>query len=68
MPHYAAFHLGLHCLLKDSYRSFPVYKGLSKQEGIKGAGMANGKHLMFLIMLNSDISILSTTAGFLEAS
>ena len=28
MQHYAAFHLGLHCLQKYSFRGFPEYKGL----------------------------------------
>ena len=28
MQHYAAFHLGLHCLQKYSLRGFPEYKGL----------------------------------------
>ena len=28
MPLYAAFHLGLHCLQKYSFRGFPEYKGL----------------------------------------
>ena len=27
MPHYAAFHLGLHCLQKYSFRGFPDTKG-----------------------------------------
>ena len=27
MPHYAAFHLGLHCLKKYSFRGFPNIKG-----------------------------------------
>ena len=30
MQHYAAFHLGLHCLKKYSFRGFPEYKGLNK--------------------------------------
>ena len=29
MQHYAAFHLGLHCLQKYSFRGFPEYKGLN---------------------------------------
>ena len=28
MQHYAAFHLGLHCLQKYSFMGFPVLKGL----------------------------------------
>ena len=28
MQYYAAFHLGLHCLQKYSFRGFPKYKGL----------------------------------------
>ena len=28
MQHNAAFHLGLHCLPKYSFRGFPEYKGL----------------------------------------
>ena len=28
MQHYAAFHLGLHCLPKYLFWGFPVYKGL----------------------------------------
>ena len=28
MQHYAAFHLGLHCLKKYSFRGFPEYNGL----------------------------------------
>ena len=28
MQHYAAFHLGLHCLPKYLFRGFPEYKGL----------------------------------------
>ena len=28
--HYAAFHLGLHCLSKYPLRGFPEYKGLKK--------------------------------------
>ena len=28
MQNYVAFHLGLHCLQKDSFRGFPKYKGL----------------------------------------
>ena len=28
MSHFAAFHLGLHCLPKYPFRGFPVYKGL----------------------------------------
>ena len=28
MPHFAAFHLGLHCVPKYLFRRFPVYKGL----------------------------------------
>ena len=28
MQHYAAFHLGLHCLQKYLFRGFPEYKGL----------------------------------------
>ena len=31
MQHYAAFHLGLHCLQKYSFRGFPEYKGLSTE-------------------------------------
>ena len=31
MQHYAAFHLGLHCLQKYSFRGFPVHKGLRNQ-------------------------------------
>ena len=27
MQHYAAFHLGLHCLLKYLFRGFPYTKG-----------------------------------------
>ena len=27
MPHYAAFHLGLHCLQKYSFRGYPNTKG-----------------------------------------
>ena len=30
MQHEAAFHLGLHCLQKYSFRGFPKYKGLKK--------------------------------------
>ena len=30
MQHYAAFHLGLHCLPKYPIMGFPVYKGLMK--------------------------------------
>ena len=41
MQHYAAFHLGLHCLLKYPFRGsqlrFPVYKGLIKR-GAKRVG------------------------------
>ena len=29
MQHYAAFHLGLHCLQKYSLMGFPKYKGLT---------------------------------------
>ena len=29
MQHYAAFHLGLHCLQKYSFRGFPEYKRLN---------------------------------------
>ena len=29
MQHYAAFHLGLHCLQKYTFRGFPKYKGLT---------------------------------------
>ena len=29
LPHYTAFHLGLHCLYKYLLRGFPVIKGLS---------------------------------------
>ena len=29
MQHYAAFHLGLHCLQKYLFRGFPEYNGLS---------------------------------------
>ena len=29
MPHYAAFHLGLHCLPKNPFRGFLVLKGLN---------------------------------------
>ena len=29
MQHYAAFHLGFHCLLKDSFRGVPYTKGYS---------------------------------------
>ena len=28
MQHFTAFHLGLHCLQKYSFRGFPEYKGL----------------------------------------
>ena len=27
MPHYGAFHLGLHCLLKYPFKGFPYTKG-----------------------------------------
>ena len=30
MQHYAAFHLGLHCLQKYSFRGFPNTKGFKK--------------------------------------
>ena len=35
MQHYAAFHLGLHCLQRYSFRGFPEYKGLGKGYKLK---------------------------------
>ena len=35
MQHYAAFHLGLHCLQNYSFRGFPKYQGLTFWFGIK---------------------------------
>ena len=35
MPHYAAFHLGLHCLQKYSFSGFPNTKGKIKFLSIK---------------------------------
>ena len=32
MPHYAAFHLGLHCLQSTHLGEFSVYKGLRIKE------------------------------------
>ena len=34
MQHYAAFHLGLHCLQKYSFRGFPQKKGLNLTDQI----------------------------------
>ena len=31
MQHYAAFHLGLHCLRKYPFRGRPVHEGLNEQ-------------------------------------
>ena len=33
MQHYAAFHLGLHCLPKNLFRGLSVYKGLMNVNG-----------------------------------
>ena len=33
MQHYAAFHLGLHCLPKYPFRGLLVYKGLKQSSG-----------------------------------
>ena len=35
MQHNAAFHLGLHCLHKYSFRGFTEYKGLRKNLGVQ---------------------------------
>ena len=47
MPHYAAFHLGLHCLLKYPFRGFPYTK-------VKIIGVVWGKPVFeFLTKLDS---------------
>ena len=50
MQHYAAFHLGLHCLQKYSLRGFPEYKGLVDR-GILEFGKQLGRSGIWLMCM-----------------
>ena len=44
MPPYAAFHLGLHCLSKYSFKGFLVLKGLNENYMVLQLG--DGSHVL----------------------
>ena len=50
LQHYAAFHLGLHCLQKYSFRGFPYTKGYADgKENIDNFTLTNFAYLDFCI-------------------
>ena len=45
LQHCAAFHLGLHCLQKYSFRDFPEYKGLIKRKSHQTSSCLLNQHV-----------------------
>ena len=52
MQNYAAFHLGLHCLQKYSFRGFPEYKGLNLHADISSGARCQNFGLSLHLFAN----------------
>ena len=70
MQHYAAFHLGLHCLQKCPFKGFPEYKGLNRmlKDIVKKVYERNGKRLFWYVKNSGEILIKLKSKYFLVCS